>query len=192
MLGFKKPLLGFGKPNSMLLSSHLLVEWGLPVPEVEVLWQGLPMPVVRIAHLPFWSLRCVQRIYWNTFLKKEKLKARCCLLCHTWCFSLHSLHEQIVYAERPLTDNNRSLASYGLKDGDVVILRQKETVEPRPSIRFPGEEGFVLNFCSERAKISIFIKHRLHLLSVFFSTLLGKILRKGGQLGMRRGAFKIG
>ncbi|XP_068270655.1 protein DDI1 homolog 2 isoform X1 [Nyctibius grandis] len=45
---------------------------------------------------------------------------------------------QIVYAERPLTDNNRSLASYGLKDGDVVILRQKETVEPRPSIHFPG------------------------------------------------------
>ncbi|XP_052547666.1 regulatory solute carrier protein family 1 member 1 isoform X1 [Tympanuchus pallidicinctus] len=45
---------------------------------------------------------------------------------------------QIVYAERPLTDNNRSLASYGLKDGDVVILRQKETVEPRPSIRFPA------------------------------------------------------
>nr|XP_021137826.1 protein DDI1 homolog 2 [Columba livia] len=45
---------------------------------------------------------------------------------------------KIVYAERPLTDNNRSLASYGLKDGDVVILRQKETVEPRPSIRFPG------------------------------------------------------
>lgn len=48
---------------------------------------------------------------------------------------------QIVYAERPLTDNNRSLASYGLKDGDVVILRQKETVEPRPSMRFPGETG---------------------------------------------------
>ncbi|XP_054705566.1 protein DDI1 homolog 2 isoform X1 [Grus americana] len=45
---------------------------------------------------------------------------------------------QIVYAEQPLTDNNRSLASYGLKDGDVVILRQKETIEPRPSIRFPG------------------------------------------------------
>uniref|UniRef100_A0A803W5M6 UBA domain-containing protein n=1 Tax=Ficedula albicollis TaxID=59894 RepID=A0A803W5M6_FICAL len=45
---------------------------------------------------------------------------------------------EIVYAERPLTDNNRSLASYGLKDGDVVILRQKETVEPRPSMRFPG------------------------------------------------------
>lgn len=54
---------------------------------------------------------------------------------------MRSLHDQIVYAERPLTDNNRSLASYGLKDGDVVILRQKETVEPRPSIRFPGELG---------------------------------------------------
>ncbi|XP_030918829.1 LOW QUALITY PROTEIN: protein DDI1 homolog 2 [Geospiza fortis] len=49
-----------------------------------------------------------------------------------------ALLAQIVYAERPLTDNNRSLASYGLKDGDVVILRHKETVEPRPSMRFPG------------------------------------------------------
>ncbi|XP_067422365.1 protein DDI1 homolog 2 isoform X1 [Emydura macquarii macquarii] len=45
---------------------------------------------------------------------------------------------QIVYAERPLTDNHRSLASYGLKDGDVVILRQKENVEPRPPVQFPG------------------------------------------------------
>uniref|UniRef100_K7FW99 Protein DDI1 homolog 2 n=1 Tax=Pelodiscus sinensis TaxID=13735 RepID=K7FW99_PELSI len=42
---------------------------------------------------------------------------------------------QIVYAERPLTDNHRSLASYGLKDGDVVILRQKENAEP---VQFPG------------------------------------------------------
>ncbi|XP_060115561.1 protein DDI1 homolog 2 [Heteronotia binoei] len=31
---------------------------------------------------------------------------------------------QLVYAEVPLTDNRRSLASYGLKDGDVVILQQ--------------------------------------------------------------------
>ncbi|XP_036111204.1 protein DDI1 homolog 2 isoform X9 [Molossus molossus] len=45
---------------------------------------------------------------------------------------------QIVYAERPLTDNHRSLASYGLKDGDVVILRQKENVDPRPSAHFPN------------------------------------------------------
>ncbi|DAA21214.1 protein DDI1 homolog 2 isoform 2 [Bos taurus] len=45
---------------------------------------------------------------------------------------------QIVYAERPLTDNHRSLASYGLKDGDVVILRQKENADPRPSVQFPN------------------------------------------------------
>ncbi|XP_018083793.1 protein DDI1 homolog 2-like isoform X2 [Xenopus laevis] len=44
----------------------------------------------------------------------------------------------IVYAERPLTDNQRSLASYGLKDGDVVILRQKEAPETRPPAPFPG------------------------------------------------------
>ncbi|KAM4704005.1 uncharacterized protein WCC33_012462 [Rhinophrynus dorsalis] len=44
----------------------------------------------------------------------------------------------IVYAERPLTDNQRSLSSYGLKDGDVVVLRQKETTEPRPTAPFPG------------------------------------------------------
>nr|XP_020028820.1 regulatory solute carrier protein family 1 member 1 isoform X2 [Castor canadensis] len=45
---------------------------------------------------------------------------------------------QIVHAERPLTDNHRSLASYGLKDGDVVILRQKENADPRPSVQFPN------------------------------------------------------
>ncbi|XP_074074470.1 protein DDI1 homolog 2 isoform X1 [Macrotis lagotis] len=45
---------------------------------------------------------------------------------------------QIVYAERPLTDNHRSLASYGLKDGDVVVLRQKENAEPRPPVQFPS------------------------------------------------------
>ncbi|XP_031760984.1 protein DDI1 homolog 2 isoform X2 [Xenopus tropicalis] len=44
----------------------------------------------------------------------------------------------IVYAERPLTNNQRSLASYGLKDGDVVILRQRETPEARPAAPFPG------------------------------------------------------
>ncbi|KAK2509243.1 hypothetical protein MC885_013067, partial [Smutsia gigantea] len=45
---------------------------------------------------------------------------------------------QIVYAERPLTDNHRSLASYGLKDGDVVILRQKENADSRPPVQFPN------------------------------------------------------
>lgn len=77
-----------------------------------------------------------------------------CPALHCWGLSLLSLHEQIVYAERPLTDNNRSLASYGLKDGDVVILRQKEAVEPRPSIRFPGEKGFVLPFAQSMKRSS--------------------------------------
>ncbi|XP_023578241.1 regulatory solute carrier protein family 1 member 1 isoform X2 [Octodon degus] len=45
---------------------------------------------------------------------------------------------QLVHAERPLTDNHRSLASYGLKDGDVVILRQKENADPRPAVQFPN------------------------------------------------------
>lgn len=62
-----------------------------------------------------------------------------------WCLSLlrpdlsFLFSLQIVYAERPLTDNHRSLASYGLKDGDVVILRQKETTDSRPPGQFPSK-----------------------------------------------------
>ncbi|XP_066462391.1 protein DDI1 homolog 2 [Eleutherodactylus coqui] len=46
----------------------------------------------------------------------------------------------IIYAEQPLTDNQRSLSSYGLKDGDVVVLRQKDAAEsrPAPAAAFPG------------------------------------------------------
>ncbi|XP_068097760.1 protein DDI1 homolog 2 isoform X2 [Hyperolius riggenbachi] len=44
----------------------------------------------------------------------------------------------IIYAERPLTDNQRSLSSYGLKDGDVVVLRQKDQAEARPVAQLPG------------------------------------------------------
>ncbi|KAM4011824.1 protein DDI1 homolog 2-like isoform 1-T1 [Anomaloglossus baeobatrachus] len=49
----------------------------------------------------------------------------------------------IIYAEQPLTDNQRSLSSYGLKDGDVVVLRQKDPAEsrsaaPRPAAAFSG------------------------------------------------------
>ncbi|XP_006004329.1 protein DDI1 homolog 2 isoform X2 [Latimeria chalumnae] len=51
---------------------------------------------------------------------------------------------QIVYAETPLTDSRRSLASYGLRDGDVVILRQLERSQSQSqfpdfsSIAVPG------------------------------------------------------
>ncbi|XP_066493819.1 uncharacterized protein [Tiliqua scincoides] len=51
---------------------------------------------------------------------------------------------QIVYAERPLTDNHRSLASYGLKDGDVVILQQVDNVEARPPAPLPEKFTRVL------------------------------------------------
>lgn len=43
---------------------------------------------------------------------------------------------QIVHAEVPLTDTRRSLASYGLKDGDVVVLRQLGN-QPQPAMHFP-------------------------------------------------------
>uniref|UniRef100_A0A8C0H8H2 Ubiquitin-like domain-containing protein n=1 Tax=Chelonoidis abingdonii TaxID=106734 RepID=A0A8C0H8H2_CHEAB len=88
---------------------------------------------------------------WRTYLIRRDLElgwfspneGSCCqfTLCHAYaCFLSPSLSPciQIVYAERPLTDNHRSLASYGLKDGDVVILRQKENAEPRPPVQFPG------------------------------------------------------
>ncbi|XP_036997557.2 protein DDI1 homolog 1 [Artibeus jamaicensis] len=42
---------------------------------------------------------------------------------------------QIFYMERLLADDHSSLGSYGLKDGDVVVLLQKENVGPRPSGR---------------------------------------------------------
>ncbi|XP_043850103.1 protein DDI1 homolog 2-like [Dromiciops gliroides] len=45
---------------------------------------------------------------------------------------------QIVFAENCLEDNHRSLASYGLKDGDVVILRQVHNEEPRSPGEFTG------------------------------------------------------
>ncbi|XP_072540601.1 protein DDI1 homolog 2-like [Salminus brasiliensis] len=46
---------------------------------------------------------------------------------------------QISYAEQPLRDLTRALGNYGLKDGDVVVLRQAERKPPpaqQPS--FPG------------------------------------------------------
>ncbi|XP_019572350.2 protein DDI1 homolog 1 [Rhinolophus sinicus] len=42
---------------------------------------------------------------------------------------------EIIYMERLLADDHSSLGSYGLKDGDVVVLLQKENVGPWPSRR---------------------------------------------------------
>ncbi|XP_073708273.1 protein DDI1 homolog 2 isoform X2 [Garra rufa] len=44
---------------------------------------------------------------------------------------------QIIYAEQPLQDPTRALGNYGLKDGDVVVLRQAERLlGPQPAV--PG------------------------------------------------------
>ncbi|XP_058258437.1 protein DDI1 homolog 2 isoform X2 [Hemibagrus wyckioides] len=44
---------------------------------------------------------------------------------------------QISYAEQPLRDLTRALGNYGLKDGDVVVLRQAER-RPAAQPSFPG------------------------------------------------------
>ncbi|XP_048199708.1 protein DDI1 homolog 1 [Perognathus longimembris pacificus] len=45
---------------------------------------------------------------------------------------------QIIYTERMLVDDHCSLGSYGLKDGDVVVLLQKDNMGPRPPGRAPN------------------------------------------------------
>ncbi|MCI4375460.1 hypothetical protein PGIGA_G00109630 [Pangasianodon gigas] len=44
---------------------------------------------------------------------------------------------QISHVEQPLRDLTRALGNYGLKDGDVVVLRQAER-RPAPQPSFPG------------------------------------------------------
>ncbi|ELW64959.1 Protein DDI1 like protein 1 [Tupaia chinensis] len=46
---------------------------------------------------------------------------------------------QIIYMERLLVDDHCSLSSYGLKDGDVIVLLQKENVGPRLAGRTPHQ-----------------------------------------------------
>nr|1V5O_A Chain A, 1700011N24Rik protein [Mus musculus] len=45
---------------------------------------------------------------------------------------------QIVYMEQLLTDDHCSLGSYGLKDGDMVVLLQKDNVGLRTPGRTPS------------------------------------------------------
>uniref|UniRef100_A0A674ETX8 DNA-damage inducible protein 2 n=1 Tax=Salmo trutta TaxID=8032 RepID=A0A674ETX8_SALTR len=45
---------------------------------------------------------------------------------------------QITYAEQPLKDLTRALGTYGLKDGDVVVLRQADRRPPPAQSAFPG------------------------------------------------------
>ncbi|XP_041626237.1 protein DDI1 homolog 1 [Vulpes lagopus] len=45
---------------------------------------------------------------------------------------------QIIFMERLLTDDRCSLGAYGLRDGDVVVLLQRESAGPRPHGRASG------------------------------------------------------
>ncbi|XP_077582807.1 protein DDI1 homolog 2 isoform X1 [Stigmatopora nigra] len=45
---------------------------------------------------------------------------------------------QISYVEQPLKDPTRALGTYGVKDGDVVVLRQADRRPPSTQPGFPG------------------------------------------------------
>uniref|UniRef100_A0A3P8PT47 Ubiquitin-like domain-containing protein n=1 Tax=Astatotilapia calliptera TaxID=8154 RepID=A0A3P8PT47_ASTCA len=45
---------------------------------------------------------------------------------------------QITYVEQPLKDLTRALGTYGVKDGDVVVLRQADRRPPAAQPAFPG------------------------------------------------------
>lgn len=45
---------------------------------------------------------------------------------------------QITYVEQPLKDPTRALGTYGVKDGDVVVLRQANRRPPPAQPTFPG------------------------------------------------------
>ncbi|XP_061583302.1 protein DDI1 homolog 2 isoform X1 [Cololabis saira] len=45
---------------------------------------------------------------------------------------------QITYVEQPLKDPTRALGTYGVKDGDVVVLRQADRRSPPTQPAFPG------------------------------------------------------
>lgn len=56
-----------------------------------------------------------------------------------------SSSKQITYAEQHLKDPTRALGTYGVKDGDVVVLRQTDRRPLSTQPAFPGEmfDGFI-------------------------------------------------
>lgn len=55
-------------------------------------------------------------------------------------YSIYSniIYIQITYVEQPLKDPTRALGTYGVKDGDVVVLRQADRRPPPTQPAFPG------------------------------------------------------
>ncbi|XP_067873451.1 protein DDI1 homolog 2 isoform X2 [Heterodontus francisci] len=55
--------------------------------------------------------------------------------------SIPAAESQIIFAERPLTDDRLTLSAYGLKDGDVLVLRQLDRPPVQPGLPLPGVSG---------------------------------------------------
>ncbi|XP_006774719.1 PREDICTED: protein DDI1 homolog 1 [Myotis davidii] len=55
--------------------------------------------------------------------------------------SIPAEETQIIYMERLLADDHSSLGSYGLRDGDMVVLLQKDGVGPRTGRRTSSRPG---------------------------------------------------
>ncbi|XP_069774963.1 protein DDI1 homolog 2 isoform X4 [Narcine bancroftii] len=55
--------------------------------------------------------------------------------------SIPAAESQIIFAERPLTDDRLTLKAYGLKDGDVLVLRQLDRPPVQSSLPLPGVTG---------------------------------------------------
>lgn len=92
-----------------------------------------------------WINHCFEALpfaYFQFALACGAERARSLWLCPVWVnMWLESggacVFLQISHAEQPLRDFTRALGNYGLKDGDVVVLRQAER-RPAPQPSFPG------------------------------------------------------
>ena len=56
---------------------------------------------------------------------------------------------QITYVEQTLKDPTRALGNYGIKDGDVVVLRQADRRPPPTQPAFPGNACVCKNHIKE-------------------------------------------
>lgn len=60
--------------------------------------------------------------------------------------NLNLSSKQITYVEQPLKDPTRALGTYGVKDGDVVVLRQADRRPPQTQPAFPGNVSVDISF----------------------------------------------
>ncbi|XP_007520737.2 protein DDI1 homolog 1 [Erinaceus europaeus] len=100
------------------------------------------MPCAHLAHAMLVTVYCVRRdlsevtfsLQVNPDFELHDFRVLCELES-----GIPSEETQIVYMERLLVDDHCSLAQYGLRDGDVVVLLQKDHVGSRPQGRPPTQ-----------------------------------------------------